>query len=211
MADQKSQQPGQPHLRGGTEGGEASRAANVNLCAEGTPDATAASGGVHTGPASRHQPATGLADRPLEDERLHGGKTAADVLGYLKGLDFPAKKDAIVRAARRNGAPDDVLGSLHVLTATEYADADSLLRDYPRLPAGESPMYPTAGGRHLPGRTVEQPGTGAKPRGSPQTDPTNPYTQESTGVWTAAEQNSERREKEPGLTERDREERHPTY
>jgi hypothetical protein len=48
-------------------------------------------------------------------------------------------------------------------------------------------------------------------RSSPQTDPTNPVTQESTGELTAPQRASERREAEPGLTDRDREERGPTY
>ena len=54
----------------------------------------------------------------------------------------------------------------------------------------------------------EQEDRGASPRSSPQTDPTNPHAQEATGEWVTAEQTSERRADEPGLTERDREERH---
>ena len=43
-------------------------------------------------------------------------------------------------------------------------------------------------------------------RSSPQTDPTNPFRLESTGR-PASERESERRQDEPGLTDRDRQER----
>jgi hypothetical protein len=47
------------------------------------------------------------------------------------------------------------------------------------------------------------------PRPSPETDPTNPCRQETVGEWTAAEQNNERRQGEPGLTDEDRVAREP--
>lgn len=46
-------------------------------------------------------------------------------------------------------------------------------------------------------------------RSSPQTDPTNPSRQESTGRLLASERESERRQDEPGLTDLDRQERGP--
>jgi hypothetical protein len=134
MAEQKKQQPRPQGLRGGTEGGDAARAMNVEGRDERTSGTVSPVGGVHNPPPSRYHPATDLAARPLEDARLAGGKTADELLGYLRGVEFPTKKDPIIRAARRNGAPEDVLGALERLPATEYADADSFLRDYPRLP-----------------------------------------------------------------------------
>ena len=65
-------------------------------------------------------------------------------------------------------------------------------------PAGEGP---TSG---------DQPADTA-PRSTPQTDPTNPVTQESTGQWAESERAAERRKDEPGLTDPDRERRNPTY
>lgn len=44
------------------------------------------------------------------------------------------------------------------------------------------------------------------PRASPQSDPTNPYRQESVGEWVSAERASERRTDQPGLGDREREE-----
>jgi hypothetical protein len=47
----------------------------------------------------------------------------------------------------------------------------------------------------------------APPWPSPQTDPTNPFRQESVGVFVPAERATERRIDEVGLTDRDRDER----
>jgi hypothetical protein len=44
-------------------------------------------------------------------------------------------------------------------------------------------------------------------RPAPRTDPTNPYAQESVGLNEAARWANERSVDEPGLTERDRDER----
>jgi hypothetical protein len=46
-------------------------------------------------------------------------------------------------------------------------------------------------------------------RPSPATDPTNPCRQEATGIEVPNERASERSQDEPGLTERDRDERDP--
>jgi hypothetical protein len=45
------------------------------------------------------------------------------------------------------------------------------------------------------------------PRSAPQTDPTNPYHEESVGNWTRAEEVSVWKVDEPGLVDRDRQER----
>jgi hypothetical protein len=55
----------------------------------------------------------------------------------------------------------------------------------------------------------DRPEAGAS-RPSPGTDPTNPYRQESAGVWLSAERQAERHVDEVGLTDRDRVEREPT-
>jgi hypothetical protein len=44
----------------------------------------------------------------------------------------------------------------------------------------------------------------ARPPSSPQTDPTNPFHAEAVGLWVASERNSERRERGPGLTDKER-------
>ena len=65
-------------------------------------------------------------------ERLFDGKTAEDVLRFLGGISFPAKKDDIVHAARKNGAPNDVVGTLERLPANEFSSPQHLIDAYPR-------------------------------------------------------------------------------
>lgn len=66
-------------------------------------------------------------------ERLAGGKTEESILRFLEGLSFPAHKDDVVHAARKNGAPNDIISSLEQLPANEFADEQELIAVYPRL------------------------------------------------------------------------------
>jgi hypothetical protein len=66
--------------------------------------------------------------------RLAGGKTPASVLQYLGGVSFPAKKDDIVHAARKNGAPNDVVGALSQLPQTDFNSQEELINAYPQMP-----------------------------------------------------------------------------
>jgi hypothetical protein len=49
-----------------------------------------------------------------------GGPTPAEVQKYLGGVDYPAGKDDLVNAARRNGAPREVLDVLGRLPDTQF-------------------------------------------------------------------------------------------
>jgi len=147
MAEQKSANQGNnPDLRGGTQGGEAARTLDESVKSEGTPGVGSASGGGHSGAVSRQVPSTNLANQDEGATSLYaGGKTAEQVRGYLDGIQFPALKDEIIRAARRNGAPDDVIGFLPMLSKTDYNSFEELIRDYPRLP-GPDDIDPSKGG-----------------------------------------------------------------
>lgn len=65
--------------------------------------------------------------------RLAGGKTEADVLQYLEGLEFPALKHDVVHAARQNGAPSDVIATLEQLSSTEFARPEDVIGEFPHL------------------------------------------------------------------------------
>lgn len=65
--------------------------------------------------------------------RLAGGKTEADVLRYLQGLNFPALKHDVVHAARQNGAPSDVIASLEQLSSTEFSRPEAIIDEFPHL------------------------------------------------------------------------------
>lgn len=135
---QSSSTGGDRPLRGGTEDGERARGVDpATAGAGGTPGVRAPSGDVHLPPPGQTGPNTGMADRPTEDTQpLSGGKTPEQVLRYFEGVEFPANKEDLIRAARRHGAGDDVLADLTVLPAGHYANSDEVIRDYPRLPEG---------------------------------------------------------------------------
>jgi hypothetical protein len=65
--------------------------------------------------------------------RLVGGVTSETVLRYLKDIQFPAKKDDLIHAAGRNGAPDDIVGALGQLPVKEGASPQELIAAYPHL------------------------------------------------------------------------------
>lgn len=111
--------------------------AEPELSSEGTAGVSSPSGGVRTG--AHGGAGLGLSDprRGASEPRLAGGKSPEAVLGWLRGVEFPAKKDAIIRAAAHNGAPEDVQDALRLLTATEYESAERMLGDYPRLPGAD--------------------------------------------------------------------------
>lgn len=66
-------------------------------------------------------------------ERLAGGKTEENVLRYLDNVQYPAHKDDIVHAARRRGAPNDVIAALGQLPASEFANAQAVIDAYPHI------------------------------------------------------------------------------
>ncbi len=66
-------------------------------------------------------------------ERLAGGKTRENILRFFSGISFPAHKDDLVHAARKNGAPNDIIDALQKLPANELADEQQLMDVYPRL------------------------------------------------------------------------------
>ncbi len=65
--------------------------------------------------------------------RLAGGETPEMVLQYIKGIQFPAKKDDIVNAARQNGAPHPIVGALSQLPVGEFGSPEELIDAYPQL------------------------------------------------------------------------------
>ena len=66
-------------------------------------------------------------------ERLAGGKSSDDVMRYLSGVHFPAKKDTLVHTARTNGAPNDIVGALSALPATDFTSPEEVIESYPHM------------------------------------------------------------------------------
>ena len=65
--------------------------------------------------------------------RLADGTPSERLMTYLHGLQFPAKKDDIVHAARKNGAPNEVIAVLSELTRNEFGSAAELIEAYPPM------------------------------------------------------------------------------
>jgi hypothetical protein len=54
--------------------------------------------------------------------------TPEDVLRYLQDVDYPADKEALVDAAERLGAPEDVIRSLRAIPPVEYRNPAEVRR-----------------------------------------------------------------------------------
>jgi len=122
-------------LKGGTEEGEVARLIGPDSMAEGTPGIGSPAGGVHvkSPPATVPTTTQGTHINDGDTLRLAGGKTPDMVLSYLEGVQFPAKKDVLIHAARQKGAPEDVLWGLFQMIPIDYASPDEVIREYPRL------------------------------------------------------------------------------
>ncbi len=65
---------------------------------------------------------------------LHSEKvSAAQLAQYMKGVDFPADKKAIVRQAKSNGAPDNVMEYLNELPEREYKYPTDVEQEFGKL------------------------------------------------------------------------------
>ncbi|PRY50050.1 uncharacterized protein DUF2795 [Geodermatophilus tzadiensis] len=66
-----------------------------------------------------------------------------DVVAHLGEVDYPADKDALLAAAERHGAPDEVLRALRTVPpGTDYAHADEVVRALgPASDPGEDPTH----------------------------------------------------------------------
>jgi len=104
------------------------------IAAEGTQDIASAAGGVHVPTPARLD--SGIEMGP-DDHHLAGGKSPNDVRRFLREVQFPTRKENLIRTASRAGAPDDVVRCLSALPLTDYARWEDVIRDYPRLPDRE--------------------------------------------------------------------------
>ena len=65
--------------------------------------------------------------------------TPEQVLDYLAEVDYPADKDALVSAAERSGAPDEVLRSLRAIPPVDYRSRAEVVRSVRVDPAPGRP------------------------------------------------------------------------
>lgn len=60
------------------------------------------------------------------------GTTPIELQKYLEGVDYPASKDDLVKAAERNGAPDDVLNALQELGENKFNGPPGVMKAFGR-------------------------------------------------------------------------------
>lgn len=51
-----------------------------------------------------------------------GGRSPANIVSFLEGLDFPASKDEIINYAEDNNAPQEIIDVLEQLPDQDYTN-----------------------------------------------------------------------------------------
>jgi len=67
-----------------------------------------------------------------------GGHSPANIQKYLKGQDYPANKQDLVKTARENKAPEEVMEVLNALPEAEFGGPQDVMKGYGEEVRGES-------------------------------------------------------------------------
>jgi hypothetical protein len=59
-----------------------------------------------------------------------GGQSPSNVQTFLKGVSYPAKKDDLLKAAKNNGAPREIVDILKGLSAEEFGGPQEVMKGY---------------------------------------------------------------------------------
>lgn len=59
-----------------------------------------------------------------------GGHSPANVTHHLKGIHFPADKKALVKQARQNKAPPEVMEEIEAMPEQEYASVAEIMKAF---------------------------------------------------------------------------------
>ena len=62
-----------------------------------------------------------------------GGNSPANVQKYLSGVDYPAEKQDLIEAARRNDAPDEVMQTIRKLPEDHYGGPQDVMKGYGQI------------------------------------------------------------------------------
>lgn len=62
-----------------------------------------------------------------------GGGSPANVAQYLKGIDFPAGRDDLLRQAKKNHAEKAVLDQLNQMPDEQYESMADVMKGYGKL------------------------------------------------------------------------------
>ncbi len=59
-----------------------------------------------------------------------GGQSPANVQKYLKGVEYPSNKEDLVRQARGNGAPEEVIDTIEGFEDDEFGGPQDVMKAY---------------------------------------------------------------------------------
>lgn len=59
-----------------------------------------------------------------------GGQSPANVEKFLKGVEYPAQKEALVETAEKNGAPSEVMELIKQLPASQFGGPQDVMKAY---------------------------------------------------------------------------------
>lgn len=57
-----------------------------------------------------------------------GGHSVSNITHHLKGIHFPARRQDLVRQAKRNGAEQDIMDVLHAMPDQEFETAADVMK-----------------------------------------------------------------------------------
>ena len=59
-----------------------------------------------------------------------GGQSPSNVQNFLKGVSYPATKEDLVKAARQNGAPKEVMEVIQGLGERDFGGPQEVMKAY---------------------------------------------------------------------------------
>lgn len=66
----------------------------------------------------------------MSSSRGVGGDSPSNVQKYLKGMNYPAKKQDLVNQAKKNGAPEEVMQELQQFPNQEFSGPQDVMKAY---------------------------------------------------------------------------------
>jgi uncharacterized protein DUF2795 len=61
-----------------------------------------------------------------------GGQSPSNVQSYLAGVDYPASKNDLVKTAKHNGAPEEILALLEGFEQDQFGGPQEVMKAYGR-------------------------------------------------------------------------------
>lgn len=62
-----------------------------------------------------------------------GGQSPANVQKFLSGVDYPASKDDLIKKAKQNSAPSDVMKLIKDLPLDQFGGPQDVMKAYGQL------------------------------------------------------------------------------